>query len=114
VHNFGRTSIQGLRLTFSLAAPDSSPRRFTVHLPNGSTQVVDVDRGRTQEVQVVVNAAPGHNAVTITTDGAGESIDRSLSATNTDHRIVYGKLLDLRAQVAEPKVHIAVVQQRGN
>ena len=42
VYNFGRTAIDSVHLTFSLAAPDSAPRRFSVHLPNGSTQVVDV------------------------------------------------------------------------
>ena len=112
VHNFGRTTIDGVRLTFSLAAPDSAPRRFTVQLPSGSTQVIDVDAGGTQQVQVVVNAAPGPNAVIITTTGEGETIGRTLSPTNADSKVVFGKLIDLRAQVTDPKIHIVVVQQR--
>jgi hypothetical protein len=112
VHNFGRSAIDGVRLTFSLAAPDSEPRRFTVRLPNGNTQLVDVDGGRTQQVRVVVSAASGTNAVIITSSGSGVSIGRALSPTGTINRIAYGKLIDLKAQVADPKIHIAVVQQR--
>jgi hypothetical protein len=113
VHNFGRTTITDVRLTFSLAPPNAAPRRFTVHLPNGSSRVVDVDGGGTQQVQVVVNAAPGRNAVIVTTSGEGETIGKALSTT-ADSRVVFGKLIDLQAQVAEPRIHIAVVQQRVN
>ena len=112
VHNFGRTTIDGVRLTFSLAAPNSAPRRFTVQLPSGSTQVIDVEGGATQQVQVVVNAAPGRNSVIITTTGEGETTGKVLSPTNTDNRLVFGKLIDLRASVADPKVRVGVVQQR--
>jgi len=74
--------------------------------------VIDVNGGGTQQAQVVINAAPGRNAVIITTTGEGETIGKALSATSGGNRIVYGKLIDLRAQVAEPSIHIAVVQQR--
>ena len=112
VHNFGRTTIDGVRLTFSLAAPDSAPRRFTVHMPNGSTQVIAVESGGTQQVQIVVGAIPGPNVLIITTTGKGETLSKALSPTNADNRIVYGKLIDLQAQVSEPKIRIGVVQQR--
>ena len=121
VHNFGQTIIDNVRLTFSLSAPDSAPRRFTVHLPNGDVQMVDVPGGGTQQVRVVINAAFGRNAVIITTTGAGETLDKAvststldkvISTTSADNRIVYGKLIDLQAQVSDPKVHIAVMQQR--
>jgi hypothetical protein len=112
VHNFGRTSVIGVRLAFSLAAPDSSQRRFTVHLPNGSTQVVDVGGGATKQVRVVLDAVPGPNAVSITTNGYGETINEALSTANPGHRIAYGKLIDVQAQATDPKTHIAVVQQR--
>jgi len=112
IHNFSRTTVNGVDLTFSLAAPDSAPRRFTVHLPNGSTQVVDVKSGAAREVQVEVNAAPGPNVVTITTEGAAVSIS-TLDHTNAaDHRIVFGKLIDLRASDIDPKIRLGVVQQR--
>jgi hypothetical protein len=112
VHNFGRTAIDNVRLTFSLAAPDSMPREFTLRLPNGNTRVIDVNSGRTQQVQVVLNATPGTNAVIITASGSGVSIGKALSTTSTNNRIAYGKLIDLKAQVVDPKIHIAVMQQR--
>jgi len=112
VHNFARTTIDRVRVTFSLAAPTGSPRRFTVHLPNGSTQLVDAVDGATHQVQVVIDAAPGRNTIAITTTGAGETIGRASSSINEDRRIVYGKLIDLQAQVTDPKTHIGVVQQR--
>lgn len=106
VHNFGRFTINLVRLTFSLATPDSAPRRFTVHLPDGTTQEVDVDSGVAQAVQVLVNAAPGRNAVTITTTG------KAVSVANVEGKIVYGKLIDLRASTSEPNARLGVVQQR--
>jgi hypothetical protein len=112
VHNFGRSTIKGVLLTFSLAAPDSAPRRFTVHLPDGRTQEVDVKGGIAQEVQVLVNASPGPNAVNITSNGLGKTTGELLSPDRTDNRIVYGKLINLEAHVAGPMVHIAVMQQR--
>jgi hypothetical protein len=114
VHNFSQTTIDGVRLTFSLAAPDSAPRRFTVHLPDGRTREVDVNGGIAQEVQVLIKAAPGRNAVTITTPDPGRTISNATSGTNVDTKIVFGKLINLQAQVAEPMTHIAVVQQRVN
>ena len=104
VYNFGRSTVRGVHLTFSLAAPHSSPRRFTVRLPNRSTQVVDVASGVAEQVQVTIDAAPGPNAVTITTTGAGEAMGKVLSPTNTDNRIVFGKLINLRVSVADPNV----------
>jgi len=100
VHNFGRTTIDGVHLTFSLAAPDSAPRRFTIQSPGGDAQEVDVDGGSSKQVQFVVNAVPGGNPVTITTKG------------NAVKRIVFGKLIDLRASVPEANVRVGVVQQR--
>jgi len=114
VHNFARTTTDGVRLTFSLAAPDSAPRQFTVHLPNGTTQTVDVVDGATSQVQVIIDAAPGRNTLTITTTGAGETIGKGSSSINADRRIVYGKLIDLQAQVTDPLIHIGVMQQRVN
>lgn len=112
VHNFGRTTIEGVRLRFSLAAPDSAPRRFTVHVPDGRTQEVDVNGGIAREVQVLVNAAPGRNTVIITTTGPSQTIDNAISPTNVNREIVFGKVINLQAQVPEPMIHIAVVQQR--
>jgi len=114
VHNFGATTIDNVRLTFSLAAPDSSPRRFTIHLPDNTSQVVDVNRGEARQVQVQVNvnAAPGRNAVRITTDGNAVSIGAAGSTNAADRKMVFGKIIDLRASVADPKVHLGVVQQR--
>ena len=112
VHNFGPTEVEGVRLTFSMSAPDSAPRRFTVHLPSGATQVVEVNDGSTQQVQVVVDAAPGPNAVTITTNGSGVTIGQATSPTSADNRIVYGKLINLTAKVPDPNVRVGVVQQR--
>jgi len=106
VHNFSRTTVNGVNLTFSLAAPDAAPRRFTVQLPNGSTRVVDVNGGAARQVQLVVNAVPGRNAVTITTQSDAVSISES------DHKSVFGKLIDLRASVTDPKIRLGVVQQR--
>jgi hypothetical protein len=63
VHNFGRTTFERVRLTFSLAAPDSAPRRFTVHLPDARTQGGRLEWGIAHEVQVLIKAAPGRNAV---------------------------------------------------
>jgi len=114
VHNFGTTTIDSVHLTFSLAAPDSSPRRFTIHLPDNTSQVVDVNRGEARQVQVQVNvnAAPGRNAVNITTDGNAVSISAVGSTNAADRKMVFGKIIDLRASVADPKVHLGVVQQR--
>jgi len=106
VHNFGRATVNGVDLTFSLAAPDAAPRRFTVQLPNGSTRVVEVDGGAARQVQLVVNAAPGRNAVTITTQSDAVLIGEA------DRKSVFGKLIDLRASVADPNVRLGVVQQR--
>ena len=106
VHNFSQTTVNGVDLTFSLAAPDSAPRRFTVNLPNGSIQVVDVNSGAARQVQVVINAAPGRNAVTITTESDAVPISEA------DRKSVFGKLIDLRASVADPKIRLGVVQQR--
>ena len=112
VHNFGRTTIDGVHLRFSLGSPDSAPRRFTVHSPDGRTQVVDLGGGRTQQVEVVLDATPGPNNVAITTTGAGETLGNLSSQTQIDHRIVFGKLIDIRASVADPNVRVGVVQQR--
>jgi hypothetical protein len=112
VHNFGATTIDNVRLTFSLAAPDSSPRRFTIHLPNNITQVVDVNGGEARQVQVNVNAAPGRNAVNITTGGNAVSIGAAGSTNAADRKMVFGKLIDLRASVADPRIRLGVVQQR--
>jgi len=106
VHNFSRTTVNGVNLTFSLAAPDAAPRRFTVQLPNGSTRVVDVNGGAARQVQLVVNAVPGRNAVTITTQSDAVLIGEA------DRKSVFGKLIDLRASVTDPKIRLAVVQQR--
>ena len=112
VYNFGRTAIDSVHLTFSLAAPDSAPRRFSVHLPNGSTQVVDVAGRGARQLRIVVDAAPGPNVLTITTAGQSATIGKTLFPTSADSRIVYGKLIDLQARVAEPMIQLAVVQQR--
>ncbi|NMM34710.1 MAG: hypothetical protein HHJ13_12060 [Phycicoccus sp.] len=112
VHNFGRATVRGVGLTFSLAAPDTAPRAFTIHLPNGSTQVVDVNGGTAQAVQVEVDAAPGRNTVTITTEGDAVSISAAGSDSSTERKSVFGKLIDLRASVADPNVRLGVVQQR--
>jgi hypothetical protein len=106
VHNFSRTTVNGVDLTFSLAAPDAAPRRFTVQLPNGSTRVVDVNGGAARQVQLVVNAVPGRNAVTITTQSDAVLIGEA------DRKSVFGKLIDLRASVTDPKIRLGVVQQR--
>jgi len=106
VHNFSRTTVNGVDLTFSLAAPDAAPRRFTVDLPNGSTQLVDVNSGAARQVQVVVNAAPGRNEVTITTESDAVPLGEA------DRKSVFGKLIDLRASVTDPKIRLGVVQQR--
>ncbi len=100
IHNFGRTTVDGVRLSFSLAAPDSSPRHFTVHSPGGKVLGVDVNGGSAQQVHLVVNAVPGRNPVTITI--TGEAVD----GTNV------GKLIDLRASVPESDVRVGVIQQR--
>ena len=105
VHNFGRTTINGVHLSFSLAAPDSEPRRFTIHLPKGNTQEVDVNGGSTKRFQLVVNAVPGRNPVTITISGS------VVSAPRIDGKITFGKLIDLQAYLSDPRVHIGVVQQ---
>jgi hypothetical protein len=105
VHNFGRTTINGVHLSFSLAAPNSGPRRFTIHSPGGSTQEVDVSGSSTKRVQLVVNAVPGRNPVTITISGT------TLSAPHIDGKIVFGKLIDLQAYVSDPRIHVGVVQQ---
>ena len=113
VHNFGRATVQGIDLTFSLAAPDSAPRRFTIHLPNGSTQAVDVNGGAARQVRVEVNAAPGRNALTITTQGDAVPVSPAGSTSTADRkRSVFGKLMDLKASVTDPNVRLGVVQQR--
>jgi hypothetical protein len=106
VHNFGRTAVDGVKLTFSLATPDSAPRRFTIQLPGGDTQEVDVTGGSPRQVQVVVNPVPGRNPVTITTKG--KAVPHSGVVSN----VVFGKLIDVRASVPDPNVHVGVVQQR--
>ena len=110
MHNFSRTTVNGVDLTFSLAGPDSNPRRFTIELPNGSTQVVDVNGGSPRQVQLVLDAAPGRNTVTITTEG--DAVSAAGSANTADRKSVFGKLIDLRASVADPKIRLGVVQQR--
>ena len=112
VHNFGRTTVNGVHLRFSLGSPDSASRRFTVHSPDGRTQVVDLGGGRTQQVEVVLDATPGPNKVAITTTDGGEALGNLPSQTQTDHRIVFGRLIDIRASVADPNVRVGVVQQR--
>jgi hypothetical protein len=112
VHNFGPRIIEGVHLTFSLAAPDSSPRRFTLHLPNGGTEVVDVVAGETRQVVIILSANPGPNTLTITTTGDGEAMGKAMTPTTPDKRIVFGKIIDLRATVADPNVAVGVVQQR--
>jgi hypothetical protein len=101
-----RTSLTSRIGPFSLAAPDAAPRRFTVQLPNGSTRVVDVNGGAARQVQLVVNAVPGRNAVTITTQSDAVLIGEA------DRKSVFGKLIDLRASVTNPKIRLGVVQQR--
>jgi hypothetical protein len=112
VHNFARTTIARVHVTFSLAAPTGASRRFTVHLPNGSTQLVDAVDGAMHQVQVIIDAAPGRNTIAITTTGAGETIARASSSITEDRGIVYGKLIDLQAHVPDAKIHIGVLQQR--
>jgi len=106
VHNFGGTTIDRVYLTFSLAAPDAAPRRFIIHLPDGSTQVVDVKGGAAQQIHVEVKAVPGRNTVAITTDGD------SVPISAADLKTAFGKLIDLRASVTDPKIRLGVVQQR--
>ena len=101
LRNFGRTTIKGVRLTFSLASPDSAPRTFTLQLPDGRNLGVDVKAGIVSEVHVVLNAAPGRNAVIITSTGP---------VTGTQSGI--GKLINVQAQLATTTTHLAVVQQR--
>ena len=110
IHNFSRTTVNGVDLIFSLAGPDSNPRRFTIELPNRSTQVVDVNGGSPRQVQLVLDAAPGRNTVTITTEG--DAVSAAGSANTADRKSVFGKLIDLRASVADPKIRLGVVQQR--
>jgi hypothetical protein len=105
VHNFGRTTTNGVHLSFSLAAPNSGPRRFTIHSPGGSMQKVDVSGGSTRRVQLVINALPGRNPVTITITGT------AASAPKVSGKIVFGKLIDVQAYVSDPRVHVGVVQQ---
>ena len=112
VHNFGATTIDNVRLTFSLAGPDSSPRRFTIRLPNGSTQVIDVDGSSPGQIQLVLDAVPGRNTVSIATEGNAVSISSVGSTNAADRKMVFGKIIDLRASVADSKVHLGVVQQR--
>jgi hypothetical protein len=111
VHNFGRVTIDGVRLTFSLAAPDSQPRRFTIQSPGGEAQVVDVEGGTSTKVEHVVNAAPGGNQVTIST--TGDAVSRIvISKGNAVNKIVFGKLIDLRASAPAGNGRFGVVQQR--
>lgn len=112
VHNFGRTTIDGVRLTFSLAAPGSAPRRFNLHLPDGQTQRVDVSSGIAKDVAVLIRAAPGRNVVIITTTGPGQNTGNTMSAASVDRKLVFGKLINLQAHVAEPMIHVGVIQQR--
>jgi hypothetical protein len=112
VHNFGRTRLDGVLLKFSLAAPDSAPRRFTVAPPDGSTQDVQVNSGIAREVQVLIDAAPGRNTVVIKTSGPGEKVSIALGEGVPDKKIVFGKLIGVRATVPNPKIHIGVIQQR--
>jgi hypothetical protein len=108
IHNFGRSTLGSVSLRFSLAAPDSAARRFTVHVPDSRTQEVDVSGGIAREVHVVVNMRPGRNAVTITTTG------NAVSVANVDGKIVFGKLINLQSQLSDPGVHMSVVQQEVN
>jgi hypothetical protein len=112
VHNFGRTTLGGVLLKFSLAAPDSAPRRFTVALPGGKIQEIQVNNGIAKEVQVLIDAAPGRNTVVIKTTGPGEKVSIALSEGVPDKKIVFGKLIGVRATVPNPKIHIGVIQQR--
>jgi hypothetical protein len=104
VHNFGRTTVNGVHLSFSLAGPDSVPRRFTIDLPGGNTQEVDVNGGSTRRIELVVNAVPGRNPVTITSGTAA-------SPARVDGKITLGKLIDVQAYLSDPRIHIGVVQQ---
>jgi hypothetical protein len=106
VHNFGRTTINGVHLTFSLAVPNSAPRRFTIRSPGGHTQEVEVHGTSTRQVQIVVKAVPGRNLVTITITG------KAVSTSQVSSKIVFGRLIDLQAHVSDPRIHIGVVQQR--
>ena len=106
VHNFSQTTIDGVHVTFSLAAPDSSPRRFTVRSLGGRTQQIGVSGGSPKQVQLVVNAVPGRNPVTITVSG------KAVSTNEVRSGMVFGKLIDLRATVPRANVHLGVVQQR--
>jgi hypothetical protein len=102
VHNFGRTTINGVRLTFSLASPDSAPRKFTVQLPDGRNLDVDVKVGIVTEVHVLVNAAPGRNTVVITSTGP---------TPDAGSQSVIGRLANVQAQAPEGSTQIAVVQR---
>jgi hypothetical protein len=104
VHNFGQKAVENVRLTFSVSAQDAAPRHFTVHAPGGGVNEVDVDGGMAQQIQLVVAAAPGRNAVTVTTTGEAGWPDTEVTT--------YGNLIDLRASVPDPTVQVAVVQQR--
>jgi hypothetical protein len=106
VHNFGRTTIDGVRVTFSLATPDSAPRRFTIRSPGGITQEVDVSGNSASQVQLIVNAVPGRNPVTLTISGT------AVSTNEVTSKIVFGKLIDLQSHLDDPNVRIGVVQQR--
>ena len=48
---------------------------------------------------------PGHNSVTITTTG------NAAFSANVDAKMVFGKLINLRSQLFDPRVHRGVVQQ---
>jgi hypothetical protein len=112
IHNFDRKTVKGIVLVFSLAAPDSAPRRFTIRLPDGGIQVVDVNGGASRQVKVEVNAEPGRNALTITTEGEAVSVSEAMPSGAADRKLVFGKLIDLRARVANPQIQLGVVQQR--
>jgi hypothetical protein len=106
VHNFGRTTINSVHLTFSLAVPNSAPRRFTIRLPGGHTQEVEVHGTSTRQVQLVIKAVPGRNLVTITITG------KAVSTSQVSSKTVFGRLIDLQVYLSDPRIHIGVVQQR--
>ena len=79
-------------------------REYFHYAPGGSTQKVDVSGGSTKRVQLVVNALPGRNPVTITITGT------AASAPNVSGKIVFGKLIDVQAYVSDPRIHVGVLQ----
>jgi hypothetical protein len=71
-----------------------------------------VNGGASRQVKVEVNAEPGRNALTITTEGEAVSVSEAMPSGAADRKLVFGKLIDLRARVANPQIQLGVVQQR--